>query len=252
MAYMVLFIFFLAGAAFGSFANVLALRYRDGKSALRGRSACPACGCVLSLWEAAPLVGFLVLRGKCRHCAVRLPWRYPATEVAGGLLFAGVAWRFPAVDALFLCFLAFILLAIALADADTQEIPDGWVLAGIVAGVAWVALGHAFPVAVSHAPSWEAAGLGILAGALPLLLLDGVTRLVIKKPAFGLGDVKLMAMAGIWLGWAPMGRVFFFAFVGGGAWAVVLLLRGRAVRGDYLAFGPFLCAGIGLALIWAA
>jgi len=157
-----------------------------------------------------------------------------AALFVGMLIFTG----FP--SAIFLSVLAFILLTVSLIDWHTQEIPDGLLLAALVIGIAWAAIfsvGFIGPI------------LGILAGAIPLLIIDRLTLALIKKDGFGYGDVKLMAVAGLYLGVGGVFTAFFFAFVAGGIFATFLLATGRARRGTYIAFGPFLCGGI-IAALW--
>jgi len=163
------------------------------------------------------------------------------------MLFVGMIHYTQTLSVIFLSLFGFILLAVALIDWDTQEIPDSLLLAALIIGVVWVALGN-FTTVFPHAPGFINAGLGILAGALPLLAVDRLTILLVKKDGFGYGDVKLMAIAGLYLGWSDVFTAFFFAFVMGGIYATFLLITGRAKRGDYIAFGPFLCIGVITAL----
>jgi len=136
--------------------------------------------------------------------------------------------------------LAFCLLCIAWIDWDTMRIPDRLIIIIVLAGFSWVLLYQIF---------WQDALLGVLAGALPLLLIDRIVRLTAKKPGFGFGDVKLMAAAGLFLGWYGVFIAYGIAFIAAGVFASYLLLTKKAERGSYLAFGPFLCLGILLSLL---
>jgi len=138
------------------------------------------------------------------------------------------------IDIILLCFVGIILLVISYIDAKTQEIPDVLVVAITVAGVVWVAIGGI---------TWQNALVGAIAGALPLLIIDRLSLLLAKKDAFGYGDVKLMAAVGLFLGWQLVFVAFFFAFVSGGLVASAFLLAKKVERGQYIAFGPFLCLG---------
>jgi leader peptidase (prepilin peptidase)/N-methyltransferase len=91
--------------------------------------------------------------------------------------------------------------------------------------------------------TWYNALLGVVAGAAPLLIIDRLTLLILKKDGFGYGDVKLMAMVGLFIGWRLMLPAFLFAFFTGAIFAVYLMITGKAKRGAYMAFGPFLCIG---------
>jgi len=142
------------------------------------------------------------------------------------------------IDIVLLCIVGVILLVISYIDAKTQEIPDILVGAIALAGAVWIVLGGI---------TWQNALLGAAAGALPLLIIDRLSLILAKKDAFGYGDVKLMAAAGLFLGWQLVFVAFFFAFVSGGLVAAVLLLIKKVERGQYIAFAPFLCLGIAIA-----
>ena len=144
--------------------------------------------------------------------------------------------------------LVLILLRISWIDWKTQEIPDGLILTGSLTGLIWIGLSWLFPVWGAITPIL--AGLGVLAGALPLLLIDRLALWILKKDAFGYGDVKLMGMAGLYLGPWLIFPAYFFAFVLAGGYSVLLIAVGKAGRGDYLAFGPFLSVGVLIAFFF--
>jgi len=225
---------FLIGLCFGSFANVLAYRLPRKESIVKPPSYCPACKRSISIIDLIPLVSWLVLRGRCRYCGVHISVRYPAVELFCALLFAGIAWRFPFPYVIPLALFVFVLLSVSLIDWDTQEIPDGLLAFGVLLAVVWIVLGFA----------WYEALLGALVGAMPLLILNFAVMLIFKKNGFGFGDVKLMAVAGLFLGWYYILMAYFFAFVLGGVYAGFLLVSGRGRRGDYIAFAPFLAFGV--------
>jgi leader peptidase (prepilin peptidase)/N-methyltransferase len=241
----------LVGLCVGSFANVVIYRLPRGASVVKPPSHCPACSRRLSPGELVPLFSWLWLKGRCRACKAKISARYPAVEIVCALLFAGMyVYADTWMDATALCVLAFVLLTVSFIDWDTQEIPDGLLITGALAGLAWVFTAAAFPVLGMHAPDWRDALMGVLAGAAPLFLLDRLVLLLIKKDGFGFGDVKLMAMAGLFLGWKMMIVSFFFAFIAGGLYAGSLFITGKAQRGAYMPFGPFLAAGVLAALWW--
>jgi len=239
----------IVGLCFGSFANVVIYRLPNGGSIIWPPSHCPACEKKLLNLDLIPVISWFALRGSCRFCKTRISLRYPAVELVCAMLFVGTAWFMGASFSLIpLCLLAFVLLCSALMDWDTMEIPDEPLIFGAVTGVAWVTGGFFFPHIFPNSPVWSAALLGVLAGTLPLLLIDKIVVLLTSKDGFGFGDVKLMAMAGLFLGWQGVPEAFFFAFVGGGLYGAFLLLTRRAERYSYVAFGPFLCAGVLISL----
>ncbi|MCL1863378.1 MAG: prepilin peptidase [Defluviitaleaceae bacterium] len=231
---------FLFGVIFGSFANVVIYRVPKKLSIVQPPSACPFCEKRLGAIELIPIVGWLFLRGRCRSCTGKISPRYPLVELlCGGLfaameIFVGFVWLL-----LPLCVFAFVLLVIAFIDFDTQTIPDGLVIAGAVAGIVWIMQGGMV---------WNAL-FGVLAGALPLLVVDRLTLFFLKKDGFGYGDVKLMAMVGLFIGWQAMLVAFFVAFAVGAVFALYLMISGKVKRGSYMAFGPFLCIG-SLVALW--
>jgi len=153
----------------------------------------------------------------------------------------------PSLSAIPLSLFAFALLVVALIDWDTREIPDSLLIFIALIGLSWVALGH-FSNLLPLSPDFINAGLGILAGGMPLLVIDRLMLIFYKKDGFGYGDVKLMAVSGIYLGWRLVIVAFICAFLAGGMYAAFLLITGRAKRGEYIAFGPFLCTGVITAL----
>ena len=133
-------------------------------------------------------------------------------------------------------------------DYRTQEIFDGVVIAIGITGVVWVLASLLLPDVFPYAPSWQNALIGAFVGGTSLFLIDRICMIILKKDGFGYGDVKLMIAVGIFLGWQHTILALILAFVSGGAIAAILLFSGRATRGTYIAFGPFLAIGTVLAL----
>lgn len=228
---------FLFGACVGSFVNVLVWRIPQGIPFYRGRSFCPACRAPIRGGDMVPVLSWFVLRGRCRACGAPISPRYPAVEAAGGALALWCWLALPWQPGRALCAFAAaaLLLAVALIDHDTMEIPNGLVLALAVPALAATLL-------------WPQPGLaqraaGALCVSLPLLVLalfGGV----------GGGDVKLMAVCGWMLGWQSCLVAAFLALLLGGARAVWLLAVKKAGRKARMPFGPALCAGVFLALLY--
>jgi leader peptidase (prepilin peptidase)/N-methyltransferase len=239
----------IVGLCFGSFANVLIYRLPKGLSIVKPASACPSCGKKLKPIDLFPVFSWIFLLGKCRACKKKISPRYLFVELLCGLLFASMAYFSTTLSAVPLAIFVFVLLTISFIDAEIQEIPDGLVITGAIAGIFWVAGGHFMPEFFPHAQPWQDALLGIVAGAAPLFIIDRITLLLIKKDGFGYGDVKLMAMVGLFIGWELMLVAFLLSFISGAIFAVWLMVAGKAKRGGYMAFGPFLCIGT-IAAFW--
>ena len=245
---------FFTGLAFGSFANVVIYRLPLKKSVINPPSFCPVCLKRLAAIDLIPVLSWVFLLGKCRSCKCKISVRYPATELVCGLLFASMMHFTPTLSAIPLSILAFVLLIVSGIDWDTQEIPDGLLIIAAIIGVIWVVLGHFFPVLFPYSPAWQNALLGVLAGAAPLFIIDKITLLVLKKDGFGYGDMKLMAVVGVFLGWQLTLGAFFFAVLGSFPFALYFIIKRRQQTSDceengYMAFGPFLCAGV-LGAFW--
>lgn len=249
MTEMILLLFiWLTGSCVFSFADAAAWRMSRGLDFIRGRSRCDSCGHVLSLWEMIPCVGWILCRGRCRYCGERISGRHMGTELAGGctaLLCAG-RMGISADSGLMFVFLA-VLLAAALVDQETMEIPDGFhgvIL--ILTAVSVIADGAGmFPGAENAAGFLLPRAAGGVCVSAPMLLLTAAV-----PGAFGGGDIKLSAVCGLFLGWRRMLLAAILAVLGAGAWGGILLAGGKAGRKDHFAFAPFLFLGIFAAVFW--
>ena len=234
-------------------------------SALRGcrttaRSCAPAptarsAPAPIRPWQNIPLLSYAVLRGRCHSCRQRISLRYPLVEAALAVLFVLCAWTMPgigpAVDAAVLCFL---LLGLLVMDAETLRLPNAFTLPGIALGLAQSLLpgGGLVPAlaltrnAPFSVPAWPPIA-GSLAGALLAGgLFYGIRALyfaVRRREGMGLGDIKLAAMLGAWLGVAGAGASLMLGILLAALWG---LLMARRLRGDLgsarLPMGAFLCA----------
>ncbi|MEG1756335.1 MAG: prepilin peptidase [Clostridia bacterium] len=229
---------FVVGTCIGSFLNVLAYRIPKKIDFVRGRSFCPTCKHTLLAGDLVPLFSWMFLRGRCRYCGAGISPRYPLVECAAGLLAVGaVAWFGMTAQAVLAVAVGCVLFTVALIDADTQEIPDGLILALVVLAV------------IDYCITPE---LGLLARLIGLTCVSvpmGLINCVIPT-SFGGGDLKLMAAMGLLLGWKMTLVGMFFALLLGGGYGVFLLACRRMGRKDHFAFGPFLAVGCMCALFF--
>lgn len=229
---------FALGACFFSFLNVVVWRLPRGEGVVHGRSHCPNCGRTLRAFELVPCVSFLALRGRCRTCGAKIPARDFWVEALGGGLMLVCCARFGGETArAYLTFgTLFLLTAVALMDYDTMEIYDRFHVLLILCAALSAAL---FPEVriVERA-------IGCICVSLPMLLLA-----LAVPGGFGGGDIKLMFALGLLLGWKRTLLAAFLAILAGGGYAVFLLLRGHDRKMQF-AFGPFLCLGAAIALLW--
>lgn len=227
------FIYFLllsaaAGAAVGSFVNCAAWRYVHGGSALRGRSCCPACGHTLGAAELIPIFSWLALRGRCSACKEKISPRYPLTELLGAMAWVTVFLRFGlSLRAAEYALLLMLLMCAALIDLEAMVLPDGILAA---AALAW--LGFAF----TYADPLRRIGGGVLAALVyggGLLALAGMMDALLHTESLGGGDVKLIAVLGLYLGWQSCLLLVLLASILGIAFSRLPQNRGRAFP-----FGP--------------
>ena len=223
---------FLGGMVTGSFVGVVAHRVPRGRSIVGPRSECPSCGTQIAAYDNVPVVSWLLLGGRCRSCAERIPARYPLIELAVGIAFAATALVLrddAAALALGLVFVA-MLAAITLTDLERRVIPNAILLVGSAIGVAIVA--GTDPTSL---PERAAAALG--AGGFLLLFA------LLYPRGMGMGDVKLAAAMGLFLGVSVIPALFVAIVVAGLVGLGLMLKYGAAARKHALPFGPFLALG---------
>jgi leader peptidase (prepilin peptidase)/N-methyltransferase len=216
-------ILFLLGATVGSFLNVVIHRLPEpGRSIVRPRSACPACGAAIAWYDNVPLVSFLALRARCRACRAPISWRYPLVEALTGGLLVLLWWRFGLSAALGVHFaFSAALVAISFIDLDHRIIPNEISLPGILVGFGCSFLWPGF---------WLDSLIGLVVGGGGLYLLSWGYALVRGRDGMGMGDVKLLAMLGAWLGWRSLLFIVLFASLQGVLASVILVLAGVKLR----------------------
>lgn len=233
----------LAGLIVGSYLNVVVHRLPRGLSTVRPRSRCPACGAGIGARDNLPVVSWLLLRGRCRHCGTLIGWRYPVVELGTAALFVACLERFGlTLEAAVAALLGCLLLALAMIDAEHYLLPDRLTLPGIVVGLAvqpWIDWG-----------GLVAAALGAALGGGLLLALWGLWLLMRGEEGMGLGDAKMLAMIGAFLGWKGVLVTLFVASLVGSAVGLGLIAFGRGGMKSQLPFGVFLALGGGVALFW--
>ncbi len=280
----------LLGLAFGSFLNVCLTRWPAEESVVKPRSHCRNCTHTLSWWENIPLLGWILLRGRCRECHAAIGVRYPAVELVVAALWAYTAWSFiptmpgmlfPTPMLAFLIIAAvmqaiFLWLLVCLAVLDTEHLwlPDRLTLPGIGLGLAvfiaqpfalsWISSMVEFPFTANlegtrfglWTPFAIHFGAAVLGGILMLLIRWGY-QILRGREGLGLGDVKLVAMLGAWLGPQNV-LVALVAATVLGMIAAVALIRAARLReqpeGSWAAtplpFGTFLCIGGIVSALW--
>ncbi len=223
---------FLGGLVGGSFVTVVAYRVPRGESIVGPRSRCPACGAQIAAYDNLPVVSWVLLRGRGRCCGVPISPRYPLTELALGALYAAtvlVLWDEPAEIALGLVFVT-TLVAITLTDLEQRIIPNKILIVAAALGTAIAAVGD--PGSLPERAISAAAAGGLLFGAA-----------LAYPRGMGLGDVKLAAVMGLFLG-RNVAPAILVALLAGSLVGLAMIARdGAGARKKAIPFGPFLALG---------
>ena len=206
-------------------------------------SQCPSCGHRIRPLENVPILSYLILRGRCSACGVRISPRYPLIEGLTAVLTLivvlhfGLSWQGLAALPL-----TWGLIALAVIDYDTQLLPDG-----ITIPLLWVGLLFSLFGLFTDSAS---AIIGAATGYLSLWAVFHGFRLVTGKEGMGYGDFKLFGLFGAWLGWQVLPQIILLSALTGAVLGTLLIVRGRHQRGAPLPFGPFLAAAGWISLIW--
>jgi leader peptidase (prepilin peptidase)/N-methyltransferase len=235
------------GLAVGSFLNVVIHRVPRNESLVRPGSHCPRCDAPVKPWHNVPLLGWLVLRGRCEHCSAPISVRYPLVEAGTAVLFVAVAARLGLTAELpAYLYLAAIGVALAVIDVDVRRLPNAIVLPSYVVAALLLLS------AAAASGDWWAAVRGLTAMAV-LWTFYFVLAFAYPK-GMGFGDVKLAGLLGLYLGWLGWGEVWIGTFAGfllGAVVGVTLMSVGRASRKTAMPFGPYMLAGALVALFFA-
>lgn len=230
----------LVGLVLGSFLNVCITRWPANLSVVKPRSRCPRCHVQIAWYDNIPVVSWLLLRGKCRSCALPIPVFYPAVELLVAGIWALVVWHYGVtLEAARAGSFATILLGIAMTDAREYIIPDEFSVGGAVLGVAFALAGGA----LSLSQSLLGAAVGF--GMLWLVAIAG--QKIFQEEAMGGGDIKMMALIGAFLGWKGTLLTIFLGSLSGVLIFLPLRLTGQK---KLVPFGIFLA--IGAAASWIA
>jgi leader peptidase (prepilin peptidase)/N-methyltransferase len=227
------------GMILGSFATVVAHRVPRGESIVMGRSRCPSCGATIAAYDNVPVLSWLMLRGQCRRCGERISPRYPLTELAMAALFAATVLILGTDDlgqlALGLALCA-LLVTVTLTDLERRVIPNPVLLVGALVGAGIAAASD--PASLPER-ALAAAGAGGFLFCVALAYPRGM----------GMGDVKLVAVMGLYLGRA-VAPALLVGFAAGALVGLVLIARqGASARKRAIPFGPFLALG-GIIGLW--
>jgi len=227
---------FIFGICIGSFLNVCIYRLPAGKSIVHPPSSCPGCDTTIRFYDNIPLMSWLLLRGRCRHCHTPIAFRYVLVELLGGFMAVCVYFKFgPSIEGIVYYVFIAALLTITFIDLDHQIIPDVISLPGIPLGFA----------ASFFMPSitWMDSLIGLLVGGGSLYAVAWGYALITGKEGMGGGDIKLLAMIGAFIGWKGVLVTIFTGSAIGTLAGLTAMLAEKKDMKMRIPFGPFLAMG---------
>ena len=243
---------FIFGLIIGSFLNVCIYRIPLEESIVSPPSHCPNCDTRLKPFDLIPLFSYLISRRKCRYCGLKISPRYFLVELLTGIISVALFFKFGlTVDFAAFLFLTYILIAVFFIDLDHQIIPNELVIAGLVGGVILFINNLYTPFQIYADQRWWNPLLGLVAGSGFLLGVSLIGLALYKgDEVMGMGDVKLFAPIGLFLGWRMTLLALFISVVLAGMSSLVLMLLGKANRKSMIPFGPFIVSGVFITIMW--
>ena len=237
-------IVFVLGLVIGSFLNVCIYRIPAKLSIVKPRSRCGSCGKTLTTLDLIPILSWLFLKGRCRHCGAKISIRYPLVELLEGVLFIlvyacfGFTWMTP----LMWCFFAFLTVVFFI-DLDHKIIPNRLVIFGCVLGLMpafyhWLSI---YPLYYSD--RFFEPVISMMVPALIMLITAFLSLILFRKNGMGMGDVKVYLPIGIFLGWQLALMSIWIAFFTGGVFGLFWILVLKKSKNDMIPFAPFIVLG---------
>lgn len=269
MEYFVGTFIFLVGLLIGSFLNVCIYRIPNEKSIVSPPSSCPKCSTRIKWYDLIPVFSYLILGGKCRHCGDKISPRYMYIELLTGVLFL-VCFMIFGLTGQMLAYLVLtsILITITFIDIDFRIIPDPIMIFGLVTGIIFIVLRF---VPEPNAPLLDnvlAGFLGMLCGAGPLIIINLLSLLIIKRAGIGGGDIKLMGVVGLFLGMKNILLALVLGIVIAGLFSVFVLRKRRLEEDESdtaelgedkeglslheIPFGPYLAVGCFISMLYGS
>jgi len=233
----------LLGLIVGSFSNVCIYRIPRNESVVYPASHCPKCRTTIRPFDNIPVLSYILLRGRCRHCKSKISIRYPVVEFLTGLIYLTIYLIYGlSIQTLIYVILSSALIIITFIDLNEQIIPDVISLPGI-------AIGFILSFFVPYI-SFINSALGVVIGGGIILVISLGGSVIYKKEAMGGGDVKLAAMIGAFLGWRYIIISLFLGFFLGALIGIILIMTKVKKREDVIPFGPFIVLGSLITLLW--
>jgi leader peptidase (prepilin peptidase) / N-methyltransferase len=240
------------GLVIGCFLNVCIYRIPTKQSIMRPPSHCTSCDTRLRPLDLVPVFSYIFLRGKCRYCGGRVSARYPLVEGLTAAMFVLLYFRFSfSVEYLAAIFLSCILICVAFIDFDLKLIPNGFVVVGLLGGLALFVYNLFYSVSLFGDSTWYNPLIGMVGGTGFLILVSVVGSIFFNSAdAMGMGDVKLLAVVGLFVGWRLTLVTIFIAIILAATTCLILMILKKINGKSTVAFGPFIALGVFIAIMY--
>jgi leader peptidase (prepilin peptidase)/N-methyltransferase len=252
MQTLIIFYIIILGLVIGCFLNVCIYRIPNKQSIMRPPSHCTSCGTRLRPIDLVPVFSYIFLKGRCRYCGNKVSAQYPIVEVLTAVVFVLMYLKYSlTVEFAAMAFLSCILICISFIDAEYKIIPNEFIVAGLIGGVFLFVYNLFHRVEMFGDRVWYNPIFGLICGSGFLLLIALLGARVYKSDdAMGMGDIKLLAVIGVFLGWR-LTIISLLASVFAAAFASLLLIffKGKSVK-SVIAFGPYIAMGTVIAALW--
>ena len=245
--YFLYFYLYILGLTFASFSNVVIyrfLRFKNLKEIFGGRSFCPNCKATIRWYDNIPLISYLILKGRCRHCGWKIPLRYPIVELLGGIIPVLVYWQFSSyglITVIAYSFLLYLLLILSFTDLLSYTVPNFLVGIGILGGLTFSLLNHQLIESL----------IGILLGFSLVMVINILYEKIRGITPLGYGDAKFLALIGSFLGY----KAIFPTVLFGSLFALLVYLpqviKNKTIQ-FVIPFVPFLSLGTIIYLFFLA
>ncbi|MCD6115712.1 prepilin peptidase [bacterium] len=226
----------IIGLAFGSFLNVVIYRLPLKRSIVTPGSFCPSCGQPVKFYDNIPVLSYLILKGRCRYCKSRISVRYPLVESLYAVLLIVLFLKFGFSGEFFTySALTFFLIPISVIDIDRGLILNKLVLPGCILGI--------ILVIILQIETWQSMLYGAAAGGGSAFLIGLLGNFFLKKESMGMGDVKLLILTGIYVGFPGVLLGFFYGVFIAALYIIVRMALKQLKIGETIPFGPFIAIG---------
>ena len=240
---MILTLVIILGLVIGSFLNVCIYRLQIKESISKPRSHCPNCKHQLKPWENIPVVSYILLKGKCSNCKIKISLRYPLIETLTALIYVVIYYYFAiSIETMVLMIFFSLVIVITFIDIDVQLIFNNLLIVSLLLIIAFIIIDQSLPY-INHIA-------GAILLALVFYLIGYIGKLIYKVDSMGMGDVKYAAVIGLLLGWEKGILAFVIAFVSAAVIIVVISLYKKVSNKQRMPFGPFLSIGCFAAFFW--